>query len=315
MNEMNLESEGGTFSLKPWIMAFRPKTLTAAVIPVLVGISLGAAVTESAARWDLAFFAIFSSICIQIATNLINDAIDFNKGADSEKRLGPVRVSASGLISPRKVWAGGLVFFCLATFFAVPLIFVGGWPILLIGLLSIAAGYIYTGGPFPLAYNGLGDLFVVLFFGAVAVGGSFYLQTGFIGLDALVAGLQVGFLATTLIAVNNLRDVDEDSKNSKNTLAVRFGESFVRGEIVFLNVMSFALQIYWIRQDYSFWWAPLLLFPIVVKLIMDIFSHQPGRIYNRFLARAALLHLCFGAILVFMFVQNHTFRALETGIR
>lgn len=301
--------------LKPWLMAFRPKTLTAAVIPVLVGISLGATVTETAPRWGLAMLAILSSICIQIATNLVNDAIDFRKGADTDKRLGPVRVSASGLISARSVLAGGLAFFALASVFAIPLIVAGGWPILAIGLLSIAAGYVYTGGPYPLAYNGLGDLFVVVFFGAVAVGGSFYLQTGFIGLDALVAGLQVGFLATTLIAINNLRDVDEDRANAKHTLAVRFGEGFVRGEIVFLNLLTFALQTYWVSEDYSFWWAPLLMLPLVIKLVKNVFHHRPGRIYNSFLAQAALLHLGFGAILVFMFVQHQTFRVVETGIR
>jgi 1,4-dihydroxy-2-naphthoate octaprenyltransferase len=277
-----------------WLLAFRIKTLTAAVVPVLVGTALTRA-SGFPIKWELTLYALMSALFIQIGTNLINDALDFTKGADSDSRLGPKRVTQSGLLSPAVVKLAGFVSFLLALMFGVPLVIEGGAPIVVVGILSLACGYLYTGGPCPLAYVGLGDIFVVVFFGIVAVGGVFFLQTHFLNGDSLVAGVQIGFLATVLIAINNLRDAQEDRKVNKRTMAVRFGAKFTRLEILLLFALSFALSTYWIWK--GFWLAgalPLLAFPLARHLISDIVKQDPGPIYNQFLARAALIHLMFG---------------------
>jgi 1,4-dihydroxy-2-naphthoate polyprenyltransferase len=163
--------------MKTWLLAFRPKTLTAAIVPVLVATALAFADQQTVKYWVTAF-ALLSATFIQIGTNFINDAIDFKKGADTHERVGPKRVTQSGLLSEKKVLLGGFICFALATLFGVPLVIEGGVPILIIGLISLAMGYCYTGGPYPLAYRGLGDLFVLIFFGLVAVCGTYYLHAG-----------------------------------------------------------------------------------------------------------------------------------------
>lgn len=282
--------------VKTWLLAFRPKTLTAAVVPVFVGTAL-LAVSSAPIRWWITFCALAGALFIQIGTNLINDALDFKKGADTEERLGPKRVTQSGLLSAEQVLRMGYASFALAFLFGIPLVMHGGWVIVAIGLISLFCGYAYTGGPFPLAYRGMGDLFVILFFGLVAVGGVYYLHTGAFHLDAAVAGLQVGFLCTVLIAINNLRDIDGDRKVNKKTLAVRFGKGFVRLEILVLSFLPFLLSFYWWRRGY-FWPAvlPFLILPMAGRLVRAVMTEEPGEIYNEFLAQAAKVHVFFGIL-------------------
>ncbi|MBN8539865.1 MAG: 1,4-dihydroxy-2-naphthoate octaprenyltransferase [Deltaproteobacteria bacterium] len=283
--------------MNPWILALRPKTLTAALVPILVATALVHA-SGIAVKWWVSVFALIASFFIQIATNLINDAIDFDKGADTDQRTGPKRVTQSGMISRRKVMVGAGVCLALAFAFGVPLVVEGGWPIAAIGVVSIALAYGYTGGPFPLAYMGLGDLFVILFFGVIGVMGTFFLHTGQWSELAAVAGLQVGFLATVLIAINNLRDSPEDVKVGKKTLAVRFGAKFSKIEIAVLCYAPFLMGMAYENRGWM-WaaYAPLIAVPLVSRLVRGIWAADPGPVMNRFLAMAAALHLLFGLAL------------------
>jgi 1,4-dihydroxy-2-naphthoate octaprenyltransferase len=278
-------------------MALRPKTLTAALIPVVVATALVKGRGYDVIWW-ISICALLSATLIQIGTNFVNDAIDFKKGADTETRTGPQRVTQSGLLTSRQVMMGGAVCFALATALGVPLVIHGGWPIVIIGFISVFLGYAYTGGPFPLAYKGLGDFFVILFFGVIAVMGTFYLHTGEWTLDGLTAGLQVGFLSAVLIAINNLRDSPQDKLVGKKTLAVRFGIRFARLEILFLVLMPFLLGSHWMAHGAL--WAgviPLLSLPVARRLLKAVFTHEPSPVYNRFLAMSAALHMLFGLAL------------------
>ena len=280
-----------------WLLAFRPRTLTAALAPILVGTGL-AMHHGHGLQWHLSLFTLLSAGAIQIATNLFNDALDFRKGTDTGERLGPTRVTQSGLISARRVVLGGFLAAAAALAFGIPLVAAGGWPIVILGVVSLCLAYGYTGGPFPLAYLGLGDVFVVVFFGLAAVGGMYYLQSGTLQPDVILAGFQVGLLATALLAVNNLRDVEQDRRSGKKTLAVRLGVTFGRYEIAFLCLGPFALNTVWM---FSGAWItallPLVSLPLAIRLLRGVFAHEPGAIYNKFLAWTAGLHLVFSMLL------------------
>lgn len=284
-----------TSALRPWLLAFRPKTLTAAFVPVAVATALVYRLAPQMSLW-LSFCALLSAAFIQIGTNLVNDALDFKKGADTTERLGPKRATQMGWLKPSTVLWGGFAAFFLAAMFGLPLVMSGGWVILVIGIVSLICGYLYTGGPAPLAYKGLGDLFVILFFGLVAVGGVYYVYTKTYSLDAFVAGLQVGLLATVLIAINNLRDHKQDAKVGKMTLAVRLGERGTRWEIFLLIALTMVLQLYWISVGEI--GASILGFGVITGpafvLIRNVMNTPVGPVYNLFLAQAALLHLLFG---------------------
>lgn len=285
-----------------WILATRPKTLTAAFIPILSATALTKACGFEI-KWWIAGLCLLSALCIQIATNFINDAIDFDKGADTAERIGPQRATQRGWLKKRQILmaAGGFLF--LALLAGVPLVLVGGWPIVAVGLISLLMAYSYTGGPFPLAYLGLGDLFVVIFFGLIAVGGVFYLQTGTYNNAALVLGLQIGFLSTLLIAINNMRDVHQDKKVNKRTLAVRFGVPFVRAEIVMLIFLTFLLQVYWLNWGVAVAAVPFIVSPLAVYIVVHVLRTEPSAQLNRFLGLSALLHSGFGLILsILLFV-------------
>ena len=297
-------------AIRSWVLAARPKTLTAAVVPILVGSALAwrmrvlptDLLTNSETVFDknlvIVICSLLASLFIQIATNLVNDAIDFKKGADTEKRIGPQRVTQSGLFSGKQVMRMAFVFFALAILCGIPLLQIGGWPIFWIGVASLLMGYGYTGGPFPLAYLGLGDLFVILFFGLIAVGGVFFLQTHTLPLAALIAGLQVGLHCTVLIAINNLRDVHGDKLVGKKTLAVRFGIQNSKREIILLCWLPFVLNIYWLLQGYYVAaLLPLLAFPLAIKISRFIVQHEPSPQYNQILGVGAGLHLVFGVLL------------------
>lgn len=288
-------------NLKPWFLASRPKTLTAGVMPVVVGTALASSVLRAvdvSIHWHLSLCALACAILIQIGTNLINDAKDYENGVDTSERIGPLRVTQSGLLSSVQVMAGGLICFVLATLISIPLVIAGGWPIVILGVMSLLCGYGYTGGPFPLAYAGVGDIFVIFFFGLAAVSGVFFLQTGRLSLPAALAGLQLGFLSTVLIAVNNLRDVESDRISDKKTLAVRFGLTFARFEITLLALLPIVLQAdFALITGQRSLALPLLSLPIALLLIINIWRTPPSRYYNRFLAQAAMLHLVFGILL------------------
>jgi 1,4-dihydroxy-2-naphthoate octaprenyltransferase len=284
-------------SWRAWLLATRPKTLTTALIPIVVGTSLSYA-TQNTVRPVLSLLALLSAIMIQVGTNFINDALDFEKGAETPDRVGPKRVTQSGMITAKRVWWGGLGCFFLSSLLALPLVYVGGWPIIAIGMFSLLAGYAYTGGPYPLAYVGLGDLFVLIFFGWVAVSGVYYLNTGLFDLNALIAGTQIGLLATVLIAINNFRDMKTDRKVHKNTLAVRLGAKFVRIEIALLCLVPFLAGFFWLSRGLG--WAcglPWLMAPFAFLLVRKVEGTEPSQVYNRFLAQAAALHLGFGLLL------------------
>lgn len=280
----------------------RPKTLSAAVVPVLVATALVSSEAHPVHLW-ISVLAVAASILIQIGTNFINDALDFVKGADTETRLGDRRACHQGWFSPRAVLAMGIGFFALAVACGLPLVLSGGWPIFWIGVISLFMGYAYTGGPWPLAYVGLGDLFVIIFFGLVAVGGVYFLQTQTYSVSALVAGLQVGLLATVLIAINNLRDLDQDRLIAKRTLAVRLGPKLGRFEVLLLILAAFALNFYWLnRGSYLAFALPLLAMPAAFKVIMTLLQSEASREYNRLLAKASLVHMLFGTLLSLGFI-------------
>ncbi len=206
---------------RTWLAAARPKTLPAAIAPVLVGVAL--AVEQGAFHALAAACALLGAVLIQVGTNYANDAEDFVRGADTEARKGPLRATAAGLVTPGQMRAAAAVAFALAFVAGLYLIVRGGWPILALGLASIASGVAYTAGRWALAYTGLADLFVLVFFGPVAVGGTFYVQALDLPLWVPIAGLGPGFLATAILLANNVRDVEEDRAADKRTLVVRFG--------------------------------------------------------------------------------------------
>ncbi|HVR42153.1 MAG TPA: 1,4-dihydroxy-2-naphthoate polyprenyltransferase [Thermoanaerobaculia bacterium] len=280
---------------RDWILAARPKTLTAAVIPVVVGVALAFSATGRV-EWVWALLALAGALLIQIATNLVNDAIDYEKGTDDAQRVGPIRVTASGLIEARQVKHGAWICFAAAAVVGIPLLIRGGWPLLAIGLASIAAGYAYTGGPYPLAYHGMGEVFVLAFFGPVAVGGTYWLQTLSIAPDVLIAGLAIGMPACVLLAVNNLRDVEGDARSGKRTLAVRGGRRFAVGEIAVFAFTPLLLGAWW-------WWRgervaallPLLLAPLAATIVRSAMRDR-GAALNATLGRAAALHAGYGLL-------------------
>ena len=225
--------------LRVWLLAARPRTLSAAVAPVVVG-SAVAARLGSFRPWP-ALAALCSAMCIQIGTNLANDYSDFKRGADTHERLGPRRVTQSGLVAPVTVKRAALGCFALAALFGAWLAAVAGWPILVVGLASIAAGWLYTGGPWPLGYHGLGDVFVFVFFGVVATVGTVFVQTQTLPGLAFLAAIPTGCFATAILVVNNQRDRITDAKAGKNTLAVKLGAGAMRVEYVALLLLAFAV--------------------------------------------------------------------------
>jgi 1,4-dihydroxy-2-naphthoate octaprenyltransferase len=280
--------------IRNWILAARPKTLSAAVVPVMLGLALA----PRPIHVGLAAFTLFGALFIQIATNFINDALDFKKGADTTERLGPVRVTQAGLISADAVMRAAYVCFGLAALCGIPLIMRGGWPLLAIGVASILCSYIYTGGPYPLAYNGLGELFVMIFFGFVAVAGTYYVQALKVDRAVILAGYVAGSLATVLLVINNLRDVESDRASNKKTMAVRLGEDFARLEIAFFAFTPFIAQIFVAdARNRSWLLLPLVAAFIALELINRMRKSQ-GRELNRCLAMAGGLQWAFGILFV-----------------
>ena len=292
--------------MNPWLLAARPKTLPAAIVPVWVGaMPLLVDGDPETGSWFLFWFTLASCLCIQIATNLFNDAIDHKKGADTEKRLGPKRVTATGMLSQKAVMGGALVFCILAAALGVPLILERGWPIVGIGVISLFFAYGYTGGPFPLAYRGMGELFVILFFGFVAVLGSYFVQSGSLGdLSIWILGLQCGLYSSVLIAINNLRDIEEDRTTGKRTLAVRFGKTFARREIAVFTWLPLVLLVYliFVGNGGALLYLGLLTNVIIAAMLtINVAKKEPGPVYNLFLALGAVQLLAFAAKVTVVF--------------
>ncbi len=278
-----------------WWQAARPKTLVAGVVPVAVGSAL--ALRDGAFLPIAAGMALLGALLIQIGTNLTNDYFDFMRGADTADRLGPARVTQQGLLPPHAVKTGAFVCFALAVVVGLYLVSVGGWPILVVGIASVIAGYAYTGGPYPLGYNGLGDVFVLVFFGLVAVGGTYFLQAHAITPIALLAGIPVGTLGVALLAVNNVRDAATDARAGKKTLVVRFGTGFGRAEWVAMVVAAFAIPValFAAGQASVAVLLPLLALPLVVAPF-KLVRNQSGAVLNNALAATARLQLVFGLL-------------------
>ena len=277
-------------------MAARPKTLPAAIVPVWLGCVLAYYLTGVFDAW-LAFYTVMGAVWIQIGTNFFNDAIDSDKGADTEKRLGPVRATASGLLSRNVVYGSAVVCLLIAAIFGWLLFEARGWTMVAIGIPSLYLCYGYTGGPWPLAYRGLGELFVVLFFGLLAVMGTVFVQTGQWMWEAGLLGLQAGLLSAVLISINNLRDREEDTGNDKRTVAVKFGESFAKKFILLEIFLPALLGIVWIwRGDWqlAIWVLPYLLLGVLIS--RGVMSNVPGKIYNKYLALGGLQLIVFGVL-------------------
>jgi 1,4-dihydroxy-2-naphthoate octaprenyltransferase len=282
--------------VRVWLLAARLKTLPAAAAPVVVGMAV--AVSEDVFRLGPALAALLGALLIQIGTNFANDLFDFKMGADSAGRLGPLRVTQAGLLTPGQVMAGTWVTFGLTALVGVYLVIVGGWPILIVGLLSVASGIAYTGGPFPLGYHGLGDLFVFLFFGFAAVCGTYYVQAGAVSTLALWAAFPMGALATAILVVNNLRDIHSDRAAGKMTLAVRLGGGGARVEYLLLLAGAYLSPLLmWLAGVAAPWvlvaWVSLPVAVPTVRLVL----RENGRVLNQALAGTARLELVYGLLL------------------
>jgi 1,4-dihydroxy-2-naphthoate polyprenyltransferase len=222
--------------MRVWLEAARPRTLPAAVAPVCVGTALAA--RQHCFVWPAAAACLGFALLVQIGTNFANDYYDFLKGADTAERVGPRRAVASGLIAPGTMRRAMIAVFVAAFGLGLTLLAYGGWTMLLIGLASIFCGVAYTGGPYPLAYHGLGDVFVLIFFGFVAVGATAFVQTGLLSPDSLIAGAGVGALAANILVVNNYRDVETDTKAGKRTLVVKWGRRYARGQFIVAHLAA-----------------------------------------------------------------------------
>jgi 1,4-dihydroxy-2-naphthoate octaprenyltransferase len=282
-------------ALTAWALAIRPRTLVAGLVPVLVGSAL--ALHDGVFKLSPALAALAGALLIQCGTNLTNDYFDFKKGADTSDRLGPARATQSGWLAPRTVLSAGLGCFFAAALVGLYLVAVAGWPILVVGLLSIASGYAYTGGPYPLAYNGLGELFVLVFFGFVAVAGTYFVQALDVTAQAILAGVPVGLLGVALLAVNNTRDEATDALAGKRTLVVRFGKPFGRAE--YLGAVSLAAAIpgaMWFSGHSSAWiLLPLATLPLAIEPIRILMT-ESGAALNRALAATARFQFVFGVL-------------------
>ncbi|MFZ0385888.1 MAG: 1,4-dihydroxy-2-naphthoate polyprenyltransferase [Solirubrobacteraceae bacterium] len=284
-------------AVRIWVMAARLRTLPAAIAPVLVGTAL--------AGFEHAFHplrfvaALFGAIFIQVGTNLSNDYSDARRGADAEDRLGPVRVTAGGLVPPSQVLVATYVSFGLAVLAGIYLIIVAGWLLLAIGAASILAGVLYTGGPRPYGYAGLGEAFVFLFFGVVAVAGSYYVQVRHLQWEAFALSVPVGLLAAAILIVNNVRDIDSDRRAGKRTLAVKLGRERTRVMFAITVYVAYPLALVtWLAGPLRAWVAlSWLSLPLAVALVGTVRTKTDGASLNGALARSGMLQLCFCVLL------------------
>jgi 1,4-dihydroxy-2-naphthoate octaprenyltransferase len=278
-------------------MAARIRTLPASVAPVLVGTALAG---FQHVFHPLRFLAaLVGAMFIQVGTNLHNDYSDARRGADTEDRLGPVRVTAGGLVPPRRVLLATYISFGVAVVVGIYLIVVAGWQLLLVGVASILAGVLYTGGPRPYGYEGLGELFVFLFFGIVAVAGSYFVQVKHLDWEAFALAVPVGLLAAAILVVNNVRDIETDRRAGKRTLAVRLGRPRARSQFAAMVYVAFLLApVTWLFGPLTAWvMLPWLTLPIAARIVRLVRNHVDGPSLNQALAQTGMLQLAFCTLL------------------
>lgn len=282
---------------RPWLEAARPRTLPAAVIPVMVGTAL--AVAHGAADYGKAAVCLAFALLVQIGTNFANDYFDFVQGADTSARVGPRRAVAAGLIAPARMLAA--TWLVLGAAFAVGLVLVveGGWVLLPIGIVSIVCAVAYTGGPFPLGYNGLGDVFVFIFFGLVAVGATFYVQAGSVTPDVVSCAAAVGLLAANILVANNYRDVETDARAGKKTLVVRFGRKFAVWQYALSGLVALLCPPALLLTGGYRWpvLLPLVLTPLAVSLTHRLARSSEPAEQIALLGRTAMYLAAFGVLL------------------
>jgi 1,4-dihydroxy-2-naphthoate octaprenyltransferase len=298
--QQNSQSVEHAWSVKAyaWYRAMRPKALTISIIPVAAGTILSD-VGFNHIHWLLAFSALAFALCIQIGSHYINDAIDYQRGNDSPEKANKKMIT-SGFLNAKEVLYAGFLCLFLASLFGSYLAYHTGPLSIPIFAGAILCAYIYTGGPYPLSYCGIGDLFVLLFYGLIATGGSAYLQQGYVGWKPLLAGAQIGLIAMTLMSINNFRDYYQDGKIHKKTLAVRLGLTFARWQITLQMLLPFALNIIWYDEGYSLIaYLTSMNLPLVLNIIRGTWTYDPGKVHNRFFIEAAFVHMMFGALLIF----------------
>ncbi|NKB24277.1 MAG: 1,4-dihydroxy-2-naphthoate polyprenyltransferase [Kiritimatiellae bacterium] len=279
-----------------WIIACRPKTLWAAFSPVLIGTAI--AYSDGFVHLLSASVALLFAVFIQIGTNFCNDVADFKKGADTKERKGPLRATQAGLVSPQTmIWATSLAF-GIAFLFCLYLIYRAGWPIAIIGIFSILFGILYTAGPFPLGYHGLGDLFVLVFFGPVAVVTTYYVQALEINWIVILAGFPPGFLSVAILVVNNLRDREEDAKVGKKTWAVRFGKTFARLEYVTCIGGAVIIPVFLVFRlsERMYALTTILILILALPAIRKMFNATSGTVLNPLLGYTAKLLLLYSVL-------------------
>ncbi|MGA1867345.1 MAG: 1,4-dihydroxy-2-naphthoate polyprenyltransferase [bacterium] len=283
-------------TLYNWMLASRPKTLPAAASPVIIGSAM--AFSDGKFHALSALAALIGALLIQIGTNFANDYFDFVKGTDTEERIGPMRVTQAGLIRPETIRRAFILIFSLVFLIALYLFWRAGWVILLIAFLSILSGILYTGGPLPLGYIGLGDLWVLIFFGPVAVGGTYFVQALEITPVVILAGLSPGFISMAILTVNNLRDVNTDRRARKKTLAVRFGENFARIEYLLSILIASLIPVYLvlITKNHPFSLAALLTIVIALPPIKGVFFDEIGAGMNALLAKTGRVLLIYSLL-------------------
>ncbi len=283
--------------LENWIIASRPKTLAAAIVPV----TLGSAVAWNQSLFDPipALFALICALLIQIGTNFANDYFDFKSGADNAERIGFERVSSSGRIPAETVYKAMLISFGLAFLLGLYLVWHAGWIVLLIGILCLIFGYAYTGGPFPLGYNGLGDIFVFIFFGFVSVMTTFYVQALHWSAETFWVALAAGALSTNILVVNNLRDVETDRLSGKKTLGVIFGEKTLKLEYSLLTLLALSIPPHlYMVEGYDLWiFLPFLTIPLMLILNLKVWNFGNRASLNLVLNRTAGVMTLFGLLL------------------
>ena len=284
-------------SLAAWVAAARPQTLTAAIAPVLVG--TGAAIGDDVFSAGPFVAALFGAICLQIGANFANDVFDFERGADAGDRLGPPRATQTGLLTPAQMKVGIWAAFLLAFLAGIYLVVVAGWIVVVIGLASIVAGLIYTGGPWPVGYHALGDAFTFGFFGMVAVVGTYFVQAEAAPGLVWLAAVPVGCTVTAILVANNLRDIDTDRTAGKTTLAVVLGERGTRAWYLLLMVAAYGVAItLWPATRVEPWALVVVAsLPFAVAPLRAVASGTVGRALNTTLVQTARLHLIFGALL------------------
>jgi len=279
-----------------WLLAARPKTLPAGIVPVLVAGAM--AYGDGGFHLLSLLAALFGSIMIQIGTNYANDLFDYKKQTDTSDMIGPMRVTQAGLATPRQTAIATTIVFALAFLAGIYLVSRGGWPIAIIGLSSILFGVLYTAGPLALGYIGIADIFVLVFFGPVALAGTYYAQTLEISWPIIIAGLPFGMISVAILVVNNLRDIDTDQKGGKRTLAVRYGRNFARYQYFYMLLGAALIPIAMTLTGYAGYYLPIVAVYLLLarSTIITVFTITDGETLNSTLADTGRLLIIFGAL-------------------